>query len=223
MLDMFRIGLPAGIQNSLFSISNVLIQSSINSFGSDAFTSGNGAAQNIDTFLSVGLESFAQASLNFTAQNAGARNFERVRKAFTTCLKYVFVLGAVAGSAVWFFGELLLSFYITDSPEAIAYGLIRFTYIALPYCLGGMMNVSTGALRGLGVSFIPMLISILGVCGIRIAWIYTVFQIPAYHTPSFLYLVFPISWAATFAMQTVAYLIVLKRKSKTNRLQPHTA
>jgi Na+-driven multidrug efflux pump len=173
--------------------------------------------------LSVGLESFAQASLNFTAQNAGAGNFKRVRKTFTTCLIYVFVLGAVAGSAVWFLGELLLSFYITDSPEAIAYGLIRFTYIALPYCLGGMMNVSTGALRGLGVSFIPMLISVLGVCGIRIAWIYTVFQIPAYHTPAFLYRIFPISWAATFIMQTVAYLIVLKRKSKTNRLQAHIA
>lgn len=209
---MIRIGLPAGIQGSLFSISNVIIQSSINSFNSDAIIAGNGAAGNIEGFVYVIMNSFHQAAVNFTGQNAGAHKFDRIKKIFATCLASVMVVGLVSGCSVWFFGEPLLSIYITDSADAISYGLIRLTYIAIPYFLCGLMDTSTGALRGLGSSFTPMVISVLGVCGIRIAWIYTIFQIPQYHTPQCLFLSYTFSWLATFLFQTVAFFILFKKK-----------
>ncbi len=216
---LIRIGLPAGIQGSLFSISNVIIQSSINSFNSDAIISGNGAAGNIEGFVYVIMNSFHQTAVNFIGQNAGAHQFKRIKKIFTTCLVSVTVIGFASGFAVWFFGEPLLSIYITDSAEAISYGLIRLAYIGLPYFLCGLMDVSTGALRGLGSSFVPMVISVLGVCGIRIAWIYSIFQIPQYHTPECLYLSYTISWVATFLIQSSAFIILYKKKARAEGLQ----
>ena len=111
-------------------------------------------------------------------------------------------------------GRSLLSIYITDSPEAIAYGLLRMNYICLPYFLCGLMDVSTGTLRGLGAAMSPMLISVLGVCGMRIAWIYTVFQIPQYHTPACLYMSYPISWVITFLVQLAVFLIIYRKQAK---------
>ncbi len=218
LFKMIRIGLPAGIQSSLFSISNVFIQSSINSFNSDAIMSGNGAAGNLEGFVYVIMNSFHQTAVNYIGQNAGAHNFARIKKIFAICLGYVLLFGAAAGFTVWFFGENLLSIYITDSPEAIVYGLIRFGYVALPYFLCGLMDVCTGALRGLGASLVPMLISVIGVCGIRIVWIYTIFQIPQYHTPQCLYLSYPITWTVTFLCQFVAFIIVYKIKARHDRL-----
>ena len=177
-LKIIRIGLPAGIQSSMFAISNVIVQSSINSFNSEALMSGNGAAGNIEGFVFVLMNSFHQTAVNFIGQNMGAHQYNRIKKIFGVCLIYVSIAGFAAGFAVWHFGENLLGIYITDSQEAIQYGLIRFNYIALPYFVCGLMDVSTGSLRGLGASFTPMLISIMGVCGIRIVWIYTIFQIP---------------------------------------------
>ena len=155
---MIRIGLPAGIQSSLFSISNVLIQSSINSFG-DVLMSGNAAASNIEGFVYVCLNAFHQTAVNFIGQNAGARQHKRVYKILWICLACVTVVGIVTGSLVYVLGPKLLSIYITDSPEAIAYGLTRMAFICLPYFLCGLMDVSTGALRGIGASLTPMLIS----------------------------------------------------------------
>lgn len=218
LFRIIRIGLPAGIQGSLFSISNVFIQSSINGFNSDAIMSGNGAAGNIEGFVYVIMNSFHQTTVNYIGQNTGAHNFARIKKIFSVCLGYVFLFGAAAGFSVWFFGENLLPIYITDSHEAIAYGLIRFSYVALPYFLCGLMDVSTGALRGLGVSFVPMLISIIGVCGIRIVWIYTIFQIPQYHTPQCLYMSYPFTWSITFLCQTMAFIIIYKKKVRRDRL-----
>lgn len=113
------------------------------------------------------------------------------------------------------FGPSLLSIYITDSPEAISYGMTRLAFICLPYFTFGMMDVTTGALRGIGASFVPMMISILGVCGLRIVWIYTIFQIPQYHTPQCLYLSYLVSWVITFIVQLAAFLIVFRRYLKT--------
>lgn len=113
------------------------------------------------------------------------------------------------------FGPQLLSIYIPDSTAAIAYGMIRLTIVDLPYFICGIMDVSTGALRGIGSSFIPMLISVLGVCGIRVGWVLTIFQIPAFHTPEWLYTSYPISWAVTFLAQILSFT-VLFRKQKTN-------
>ena len=207
------IGLPAGIQGSLFSISNVIIQSSVNSFG-PVVMSGNAAAGNIEGFVYVSLNAFHQTAVNFTGQNAGARNYKRVFRTLWICLGCVTAVGLCLGSLAFFFGEKLLSIYITDSAKAIQYGLVRLSFICLPYFLCGLMDVTTGALRGMGASVIPMIISILGVCGIRILWIYTIFRIPAYHTPECLYLSYTISWIATFLCQLFAYVFVFRKNQR---------
>ena len=210
---MIRIGLPAGIQSSLFSISNVLIQSSINSFG-DVLMSGNAAASNIEGFVYVCLNAFHQTAVNFIGQNAGARQHKRVYRILWICLACVTVVGIVTGSLAYVLGPKLLAIYITDSPEAIAYGLTRMAFICLPYFLCGLMDVSTGALRGIGASLTPMLISVLGVCGFRVLWIYTIFQMPAYHTPQCLYISYAVSWILTFLCQMAAFIVFFRREER---------
>lgn len=221
LLKIIRIGLPAGIQGCMFSISNVIVQSSINSFNSDAIMSGNGAAGNIEGFVYVLMNSFHQTAVNFIGQNLGAHKYKRIKKIFAYCTGYVAIAGFIAGFSVWYFGEELLSIYITDSPEAIMQGLIRFNYVALPYFICGLMDVSTGALRGMGASLSPMIISVLGVCGIRITWIYTIFQIPRFHTPEYLYLSYLISWAVTFLFQTIAFIKIYKKRVQEDQLIYH--
>lgn len=217
-LKIIRIGLPAGIQSSMFAISNVIVQSSINSFNSEALMSGNGAAANIEGFVYVLMNSFHQTAVNFIGQNMGAHQYDRIKRIFGLCLVYVTIAGFAAGFTVWSFGEKLLGIYITDSQEAIQYGLTRFNFIALPYFVCGLMDVSTGSLRGLGASFTPMLISIMGVCGIRILWIYTVFQIPQFHTPEWLYISYLLSWLGTFLVQTAAFIIIYRKRVQADKL-----
>ena len=214
---ILRIGLPAGIQSALFSISNVLIQSSVNSFG-DIFMSGNAAAGNIEGFVYASINAFHQTAVNFIGQNAGARQYKRVHKTLVYCLICACATGLILGGLAYGFGPQLLTLYITDSPEAIGYGLLRLGIVGLTYLLCGLMDVTTGALRGLGESFIPMLISVLGVCGIRIGWIYTIFQIPALHTPQCLYLSYPASWTVTFLFQLAAFLHVYKKHTQEHNL-----
>lgn len=216
-LKIIRIGLPAGIQSSMFAISNVIVQSSINSFNSEALMSGNGAAANIEGFVYVLMNSFHQTAVNFIGQNMGAHQYKRIKKIFGLCLIYVSIAGFAAGFTVWNFGEKLLGIYITDSREAIQYGLTRFNFIALPYFVCGLMDVSTGSLRGLGASFTPMLLSIMGVCGIRIMWIYTIFQIPQFHTPECLYLSYLLSWFGTFVFQTIAFISIYKKRVRVDQ------
>ena len=129
---------------------------------------------------------------------------------------YVAAIGIFLSTIIYTFGRQLLSIYIVDSQEAISYGIIRFNYVCLPYFLCGLMEVSTGALRGLGASFIPMCISVLGICGIRIGWIYTIFQVPQYHTPNCLYLSYSITWIITFLAQTIALFIIYRKKTRTD-------
>ena len=211
LTKMLRIGLPAGIQASLFSISNVLIQSSVNSFG-DVFMSGSAASSNIEGFVYVSLNAFHQTAVNFIGQNAGARKYRRVYQTLWVCLGCVTVVGIVFGFTAWSFGRSLLSIYITDSQQAIEYGMVRLAYICLPYFLCGLMDVSTGALRGLGASVVPMVISVLGVCGLRIFWIYTVFQV--YHTPQCLFFSYTVSWVITFLFQIAAFFLVCRKFPK---------
>lgn len=212
-MKIIRIGLPAGIQSSLFSISNVVIQSSINSFG-DVFMSGSAASANIEGFVYVSLNAFHQTAVNFIGQNSGAKQYKRVQKIYILCLICVTVVGVVLGTLVWAVGPQLLSVYIPDSPEAVRYGMIRLSYICLPYFVCGLMDVSTGALRGLGASFTPMLISVLGVVGIRVSWIFTVFQIPGFHTPECLFASYVISWAITFLCHLTAFLLIYRKVSQ---------
>ena len=215
LLKIIRIGLPAGLQGSLFSISNVLIQSSVNSFG-DVFISGNASAGNLEGFVYVGMNAFHQTAVNFVGQNVGAHQFKRVKKILGVCLACSAAVGLVMGTAVRFFGPQLLSIYITDSQEAIGYGLIRLTYICQLYFLCGLMDVSTGALRGMGASVSPMLISVLGVCGFRVLWIATVFQ--KFHTPECLYLSYAVSWVITFLAQMLAFCLVYRQNIRRHAL-----
>ena len=213
MTKMIRIGLPAGIQSSLFSISNVMIQSSVNSFG-DILMSGNAAAQNIEGFLYVSLNAFHQTAVNFIGQNVGAKQYSRVKKIVWTCLALAMAVGLGMGLLLYGFGESLLSIYITDSAEAIAWGLVRMKVICRFYFLCGLMDVSTGALRGLGASVSPMIISVLGVCGIRIGWIATIFRIPRFHTPESLYSSYIFSWSLTFLIQMFAFMKIYKKHTR---------
>jgi Na+-driven multidrug efflux pump len=207
---IIQIGFPAGIQGALFSASNVIIQSSINSFG-PVVNSGNAAAQNIEGFVYTSMNSYSQTALNFTGQNHGAGKFDRIRKIMWICLVSVFCTGAALGVTALFFGKPLLGIYITDSDEAIKYGLVRMTYIMLPYFLCGLMDVTTGLIRGLGSSVTPMLITIAGVVGIRLGWIYVVFRIPQYHSIKSLYLSYAISWAVTFLTELIVFLVLMQK------------
>lgn len=210
LLKIVRIGLPAGIQSSLFSISNVLIQSAVNSFGA-VFVSGNSAAVSIEGFMYATLNSFHQTAVNFVGQNVGARQYRRANRVVWICFGCVLVTGLAMGILVNTFGRQLLSVYITDSDQAIAYGMIRLSYVSLPYFFLGLMDVSTGALRGYGSSLAPMIICVLGVCGFRVGWIYTIFQMPGYHTPECLYTSYPVSWVITFIIQLAFYLLMVRK------------
>lgn len=214
LLQIIRIGLPAGIQNSLFGISNVLIQSSINSFG-PVFLSGSSAAINIEGFIYVVMNAFHQTALNFIGQNMGAKNYDRIKKISRVCLASVFVAGIICGLLVNVFGRQLLSIYITDSPEAITYGMLRLAMVSLPYFLCGILDVTNGALRGIGASLVPMLVSVVGVCGFRIIWVTTIFNY--FHTPECLLSSYIISWTLTAAVEIVMFYVLLRKKSR-NRL-----
>lgn len=213
---ILQIGFPAGIQGSLFSASNVIIQSSINSFG-PIVNSGNAAAQNIEGFVYTSMNSYSQTALNFTGQNFGAGKIDRIRKIMWICLISVFCTGAALGLIALFFGKTLLGIYITDSQEAIKYGMVRMTYIMLPYFLCGLMDVTTGLIRGLGSSVLPMLITVAGVVGIRLGWIYIVFRIPEYHSIKSLYLSYAISWAATFLTELFVFKILMRKIKKQQK------
>ena len=216
LLKMLRIGLPAGIQSSLFAISNVTIQSSVNSFDKIVM-SGNAASQNIEGFVYASMNAYHQTAVNFVGQNVGAHQYKRVKKVLWCCLGCVLVTGLGLSLLIYAFGNPLLSIYITDSAEALSYGMLRMTWLLLPYFLCGLMDVSTGALRGMGASTVPMIISILGVCAFRVGWVATVFQIPQYHTPESLYLSYPISWVLTFIAQMIAFWIVYRRQTQRLR------
>ena len=212
-IRIIKIGVPAGLQNSLFAISNVLIQSSINSFGT-AHISGSAAASSLEGFCYVAMNSFQQTSLNFCGQNYGAGDLKRVKKVNNTCLLTVSAVGLFTGCLIYFFGRPLLGIYIHDSASAINFGMERMKYILIPYFLCGIMDVVTGSMRGIGSSIIPMVITIVGVCVMRIVWIYTVFSMPQYHSFAGLMISYPISWFLTFAAVYAAYILILKNREK---------
>lgn len=211
MKRIIRIGLPAGTQSALFSVSNVLIQSSVNSFG-EVFVSGNAAAVNMEGFLFASLNSYHQTAVNFVGQNVGAGQYGRVKKILWICMGSVMVTGLALSAFAYGFGNRLLSFYITDSPQAIEYGMQRLAIVGTFYFLCGMMDVSTGALRGMGASVVPMVLSLLGACGFRIFWVATAFRMVP--TPQCLFVSYPISWIITLTAQMIAFFVVYRRHTR---------
>ncbi len=206
-LGMIRVGLPAGLQGSLFSISNVLIQSSVNSFGS-LVVAGNGVASNIEGFVYTAMNAQHQAAMTFASQNYGAGKVDRVKRTLWCCLGIVLLFGLGLGLLVLAFGPQLMGLYNQD-PEVIAFGLKRMQVILPTYFLCGMMDVMVGQLRGIGYSIMPMVVSLAGACGLRILWIMTVFA--ANPTQQTLYLSYPISWGMTFAIHMICYLVVSRK------------
>ena len=207
LLEIVKIGLPAGMQGAVFSISNVLIQSTINSFGSIAMA-GSTAGGNIEGFVWTAMDAFTQSTLSFTGQNYGAKKFHRITKVVWYNLGLVTVVGLVLGIGAYLVGPWVLQVYSSD-PEVIAYGLERMLLVCTPYALCGVMNVLVGAMRGLGSSLTPMVVSIFGVCVLRVVWIYTVFPLD----PSFamLFLSYPVTWAVTAAIEVVCFFVIRKK------------
>lgn len=209
LFEIVRIGVPAGFQGMLFSISNVIIQASVNDFG-EIIVSGNTAAANLEQYVFFIMNGFHQAVISFVGQNYGARKYNRIIKSVVTAEICVFVSGFVFGMAEYIFGNQLLMLY-TSNPAAIAAGIERLGVISASYALCGIMDVMVGALRGIGYSVIPMLVSVVGVCGLRIAWIFTLFQRPELHTAGFLYLSYPVSWVVTFAVLLISFIFAVKK------------
>ena len=206
-IDIMKIGLPAGLQGCIFSISNVLIQSSVNSFGSTVMA-GNTAASNIEGFVYVSMNSLHQTCISFTSQNFGAGKFKRIKKVLINCLVIVAITGLVLGNSAYFFGKYLLSAYNNEA-EVISYGLIRLPIISTMYFLCGLMDVMVGAMRGIGYSILPMIVSLVGACGLRIVWIYTVFV--KFRTLDILFISYPVTWTITFLSHLVCYYIVTRK------------
>jgi Na+-driven multidrug efflux pump len=160
------------------------------------------------------MDAFTQAAVNFTGQNVGARQYGRVKKILGVCVACAMTVGIVLGGGIYLLGEQLLPIYLTDAQQAITYGMLHLQYVCLLYCLFAPTNVLSGVLRGMGSSLTPMLISVLGICGLRIVWIYTVFKV--YHTPECLFLSYSVSWVLTALVLLVAFIIIYRRRLATN-------
>ena len=214
VVRILRVGLPAGFQGAVFSISNVLIQSSVNSFGSIA-VAGNTAAQNLEGFVYNAMNSFHQTALSFTSQNMGAKKMDRVKKIMWICVGCVTILGMGMGFAGLYFANELLSIYSTDA-SVVAYGYQRLFIILSTYFMCGVMDVMVGSIRGMGYSIMPMVVSLLGACGLRVVWIFTVFAF--YRSPQVLYISYPVTWTVTFLVHFVCFMMGYKEKCKIGKM-----
>ena len=203
-----RVGLPAGLQGMVFSLSNVLIQSTVNSFGKSA-VAGNTTASNLEGYIYVAMNSIHQGAITFTGQNVGARKYDRISKVCAASLVAVTGIGLALGGFLMLAKGWLFRIYTNDDAVIAAAGL-RSGIIAPTYFLCGMMEVMVGLLRGMGSSVTPMVVSILGACVLRIVWILTIF--PLKPTLPTLYLSYPVSWLITFTVHTVCYVVIKKRK-----------
>ena len=211
---IIKIGLPAGMQGAIFSISNVLIQSSVNSFGSIAMA-GNTASSNIEGFVYTAMNAVYQTNLSFTSQNLGGRKYSRINKIMYICLGVVTVVGLSLGLTAVLGGRMLLGIYSSD-PEVLRYGMLRLGIICTTYFLCGIMDCMVGSLRGLGYSIIPMFVSLTGACGFRVLWVFTVFA--AYHSLDVLYLSYPVSWAITAAAHMITFRKIRRKIPKQDAM-----
>lgn len=212
LLNILQIGLPAGFQSTLFSISNVFIQSSVNSFGA-VVMAGNSAAQNIEGFIYVSTNAFHQAAVSFTSQNYGAKKYDRINRIMFVAQGCTIIIGSLFSGAAVAMGPALLSLY-TTSPDVVKAGMVRLMIIGLTYPLCGIMDTMVGSLRGMGYSVVPMIVSLLGACATRLVWLATVFQIDAFHTIETVYIIYPISWVFTALAHIITYIIVRNRMKK---------
>ncbi len=207
LIEIVRIGLPTGLSSTCFALSNVTVQSAINSFGSIA-VAGNGAAANIDNLVYVCMDAFPQACTTFVAQNVGAKKYDNIKKVFNRCMVLIAIIAITMGGLAAIFAKPLVGLF-TNDPEVINFGAEKIRYVSTCYFIAGWMNCAAGAIRSMGKPFTSMIISLVGSCGLRIVWVFTIFSI--FRTLPVLYSVYITSWIITFAVLYIFYLKILKK------------
>ena len=220
-LEILRIGVPSGIQSMMFSISNVVMQSSINSFSSSDIIAGNTAGSNLENFCYIAMMAFTQACISFTSQNYGARKYEKLKKVMYVSLVLVIIGALTVAGIIWVFHKPLLSLY-TNDPEVVRIGTLRVLYVILPLFLNGILDVFAGSLRGMGKSSLPMIIMVVGICGVRLAWLWGFF--PTHRALEVIYLSYPLSWFITSVLEFILWnyvyhKIVLPQKDVSINLE----
>jgi len=208
LFEILRIGLPAGMQSLLFSITNVMIQASVNSFGSTIMAASSASA-NIEGFVYTAMNSVTQTAMAFTGQNMGARKYERIGSIMKKCMILVSVVGGGMGLICCLFSNGMINIYANGDPEVIFWGVQRLRIVTSLYLLMGLSDTVVGTMRGMGNSTLPMIISVFGICAFRILWLYTAFAM----VPTFAMLLvgYPVSWAVTLIGQLICYLLMKKR------------
>ena len=209
---IIKIGLPAGFQSVMFAFSNIIIQSSVNSFGA-IVVAGNSAASTIEGFIYTSMNGFSQCALTFCSQNMGAKKYERINKVVVSTMIINFTLGLVLGWAAVFFGRPLLSIF-TTGPEVIDAGMYRLWCICTTYCLCGLMDGMSNCIRGIGHSVAPVVTTLAGACAFRVIWLFTLFQIPQFHNPFMIFVTYPLSWIITFTANIILYRKYIKELVK---------
>jgi Na+-driven multidrug efflux pump len=210
LLEILRIGLPAGVQSALFSISNVIIQSTVNSFGTVAMA-GIAAGSNVDGYIFTCTNAIAQTAMNFTSQNIGAQKYENVPKMYRYCLSTAFIAAATLSAIAFVFRTPIVSMFSNEA-AVVAIGADRLTLILPFYFFCSLMDVTAGQVRGMGRSIEPMIISLLGACGSRLLWVFLI--LPLNRTLMMLYWSYPVSWALTFFAQTAFYFYAAHKLKK---------
>ena len=206
IIRICQVGLPAGFQGIVFSLSNVVIQSSINSFNSTAIVAGSSTSSNIEGFVYTGMNAMYQTCLTFTSQNYGAGKCQRVDRTLLLCLGYVVAIGLAMGNLAVYFGPQLAAVYAPGEPEVVAQAVLRLQYVCSLYFLCGVMDTMVGVLRGLGYSVVPMVVSMVGACVTRLVWVATIFQV--YRSPEVLYLSYPVGWTITLTVHILFFLFI---------------
>ena len=210
-VEIVKIGLPTGFQSMLFSISNIIVQASVNSFGAAA-VAGNSACSNFEGFGYATLHSFYQTTLTFVGQNMGAKKYDRIKKVYGLNIICVIITGIIQAFIYGFSGRFLLSVYHVTDDIGVSFGLTRVYFVSLPYLICGLADITAGAIRAMGSPILPTLNSVVGICGLRLLMIYTVFN--TFRTPETLFLTYPVSWTVTFISAFIIFLFVYKKVKK---------
>ena len=216
-LEIIRIGLPAGIQGALFSFSNVIIQSSVNSLGTNV-VGGNGASGSLEGFIYTSMNAVAQACVAFVSANFGAGKKNNIKKSLFYCMSLIVVVSFLVGGIILIFHNPLLSLYV-HTDEALEAGTNRLLIIALTYFLCGFMDCLAYALRGIGYSLIPMIVSLIGACGFRLFWIFVFFPMEKLNNIQGLAVSYPISWILTSSVHLIMFIILFKKLKLNNEIE----
>ena len=211
VVQIIKVGLPAGFQGVVFSLSNVVIQSSLNSFNDPVLVAGSAAGANIESFVYVTMNAFHQAAISFVGQNYGAAKCDRVDRVARLCVLFSVLFGLAFGNLAYLLGTPLTGIYAPGEPDVVKQALVRMLFICCPYFICGIMDTLVGVLRGLGSSVIPMVTSIVGACGLRLVWVAAVF--PLHRTPACLYLSYPVTWTITALFHFLFLMLVVRRRA----------